>query len=587
MANAHTHHPASQLRKRRPLHLALIALTGIVMAASLAGCTETSNPSTSSTKVKFVDVTDQAGIGQLQYTTPDCGSMPQCGPESMSGGAAAGDYDNDGNVDLFVTRLDATPFLYRNKGDGTFEDKTAASGVDLGGKLLKSNSAGWGDVNNDGCLDLYVTAMRDVRNYLFMGDCKGHFTEEGVQRSATPVETKPTVFGMGMTFGDYDRDGFLDMFISEWRADFVRGRDTPWPQGTDHHNRLLKNNGAANPGTFTDVTKAAGIELSGRSKDPDFRGAFGFAPTLIDLNDDGWLDLAIAADFVSSGIWWNNQDGTFTDGTKSSGVGTDEAGMGSTFGDYDQDGRIDWFITAIFDACKDCGRSHAIDGNRLYHNDGNKTFSDRTDRAGVRDGAWGWGATFIDYNNDSWLDIAHTAGFHMPGMPHIDRFRNDPTFFQRNNGDGTFTEIGEEVGIRDSKDGRGLLALDYNNDGAMDLLLVQHGLKPRLFKNDGGSKNGWVNVKAVGSKAPRDGVGARIRVTYDKSKAPLEGVVTAGDNFQSMNPLLQHFGVGSGKAKITEVRVSWPSGCAQIFRDVERNTTVEAREADCGTQSSW
>lgn len=577
-------------------HARLAGLAGtLVVVLLLAGCTKTNTPASSTgmkLAPKFVDVSEAAGITHIQYHGRDCGSMPECGPEAMTGGAAAGDYDNDGNIDLFVTRHDETPILYRNKGDGTFEDKTKESGLDLDGKLLKSNSAGWGDVDNDGCLDLYVTALRDFRNYLFMGDCKGHFTEEAIARQATPVESVPSVFGMGVSFGDYDRDGFLDIFIAEWRAEEVRGRKTPWPAGTPHHNRLLKNNGAASPGTFTDVTKAAGIEMDGRSKNPEFHGAFGFAPALIDVDDDGWLDLAIAADFVTSGIWWNNRDGTFTDGTRAAGVGTDEAGMGSTFADYDQDGRTDWFVTAIYDACAaDCGRTHAVDGNRMYHYDGNRTYSDRTDRAGVRDGAWGWGATFIDYDNDTWPDIAHTAGFHMAGMPHIDRFRNDPTFFQRNNGDGTFTEVGNEVGIRDSKDGRGLLAFDYDNDGDLDLFLVQHAQKARLFRNEGGNKNGWVKVKAVGEgvtgKAPRDGVGAKVTVTYDKSKAPLISKVAAADNYLSMNPLVQHFGVGPGKAKIHEVKVSWPTGCAQTFREIERGTTVEAKEADCGKQSSW
>jgi hypothetical protein len=565
--------------------------TGFVLAVLLVAtaCTNTSSSRSNNPtgQVKFTDVTLEAGIDYIQYHGRDCGSTMECGPESMTGGVAAGDYDNDGFVDLFVTRHDEPPILYRNTGRGSFEDKTKEAGVDLGGKLLKGNGAGWADLDNDGCLDLYVTALRDTRHYLFMNDCNGHFSEQAVERGATPVEDKPTVFGMGVTFGDYDKDGYLDIFVAEWRASMVRGRPTTWTQGTRHHNRLLRNKGKEAPGSFTDETDRAGINLDGRSGNPEWEGAFGFAPTFIDLDGDGWLDLAVAADFVTSGIWWNNGDGTFTDGTKAAGVGTDEAGMGSTFGDYDGDGRIDWFVTAIYDECGPaCGRTHAIDGNRLYRYDGNRVFSDHTDRARVRNGAWGWAATFIDYDNDTDLDIAHTAGFHMVGMPHIDRFRQDPTFFERNDG-GVYTEIGEEVGIRDSKEGRGLLSFDYDNDGDLDLFLVQHAARPRLFRNDGGNANGWLKVKTKGSKSGRDGIGAKITVTYDRSKAPLVGVVTAGDNYLSMNPLVQHFGLGPGKDPVAEVRVAWPAGCAQTFRDVQRNTVLVADEAECGTQSSW
>jgi hypothetical protein len=537
--------------------------------------------------VLFEDVTLAAGIDYIQDHQEGCEAWMECGPEVMSGGAAAADYDNDGWIDLAVTRIDAPPLLYRNTGDGKFVDVSAEARIGgPGSDLLGSNGAAWGDVNNDGCLDLYLTRIRARHHALFISDCKGRFREEAVARRATPVEEEPTIFGTGVAFGDYDRDGFIDIFVTEWH--FFRGTKPA------SHNRLFKNRGPSSPGFFEDKTEEAGIELFGRSPLVRYTGVFGFAPAFIDLDDDGWQDLAIAADFGSSGLWWNNRDGTFKDGTKAAGVGTDENGMGSAFADYDNDGRIDWFVTSIFEECTGmaCGTGYGITGNRLYRNDGNRVFSDWTDRANVRDGAWGWAASFLDFDNDGLVDIVHTSGFKVPGNPDFDRFSTNPTFLQHNVGDGRFENIAGDAGIADTILGRGLVVFDFDRDGFQDILVVQRSNRPRLFRNKGArhreaGSNGWIDIRLRGTRPgmTRDALGtkifvtARVRRSGQSDELEQLQVVASTDNYLSHNPYELHFGVG--RASSVRVRVVWPDGCLQTYEDVGVGQVLGLDDAGC------
>lgn len=532
----------------------------------------------SNTAPVFADVTAEAGLDYLQDASPDCGDWQECGPEIMSGGAAAGDYDRDGKLDLAVTRIDNPPILYRNRGDGSFEDVSLGAGIGGPGGHLGTSGVVFGDIDNNGCADIYMTRVRKPHHVLYMNDCKGHFSEEAVARHASPVDEVAMVFGQGVTLGDYDRDGFLDIFVSEWRF------RKPGVSG-ESHNRLLRNKGRVAPGHFEDTTAKAGIDFEGRSPIGGHNGIFGFAPAFVDLDDDGYQDLAVAADFGSSGLWWNNKDGTFTDGTKSSGVGSDENGMGSTFGDFDLDGRLDWFVTSIFDDCMpgQCDHMFGITGNRLYRSEGNRSFSDYTDRAGVRDGAWGWGSSSFDADNDGDLDIAHTSGFHVLGEDRYEKFRSNPTFLQVNNGNGQFTDLGAEAGVRDTVEGRGLLTFDYDNDGDLDLLVIQRRDQPKLFRNDtqGG---GWLKIRLRGNgpRSTPEAVGARVTVLRTAGKAPMIREVGMRDNYLGQDPLEAHFGLGESGGDVAEVRVSWPSGCVQTLRDVKANQVLVLDEAACG-----
>ncbi len=291
----------------------------------------------------------------------------------LAGGAAAGDYDNDGWVDLYVTRLDDTDLLFRNQGDGTFSNATlnAFGPTPI---IAPTNGAQWGEIDNDGDLDLYVTVINAKRHYLYINDGRGHFTEEGLDRGAA-MSGCHVLYGFSASFGDYDRDGFLDLHVTEW------WRQNQNSSRQDYYNiRLLRNRGADKPGHFTDVTERVGVGMEKvRIKLVDstkLHAAAAFSTRFTDLDRDGWPDLIITSDYRTSRLFWNNGDGTFSDGTVSAGVGQEENGMGSTVGDMDGDGDLDWFVTSIW-----AGNlvKEYVTGNRLYQNNGDRTFSDFTE----------------------------------------------------------------------------------------------------------------------------------------------------------------------------------------------------------------
>ncbi len=349
--------PARQLLMRSKAGAWLACLVGFVSSAS-------ADP-------VFEDVTVPAGVSYLQHAAqvpPNCIFGSFCEVDRMSGGAAVADVDADGDLDLFVTRLDAPDILFLNRGDGTFEAAGPPAG--FAAYDLQSNGAAFGDIDNDGDSDLFITVVGEQgdptnnRNYLFINDGAGAFSESAVGRGAASAGSPRRTFGVG--FGDYDGDGFLDAHVTEWLP--VQPSNA----------RLLHNEGLQNPGHFSDETSAAGVSQN---------LVDGFASSFTDLDGDGWPDLVVAADFGSSRLYWNDGDGSFTNGTTSAGVGSDENGMGSTFGDFDADGDLDWFVTSIFDPNETCeihGCNWGASGNRLYRYDGARSFSDATDAAGVR-----------------------------------------------------------------------------------------------------------------------------------------------------------------------------------------------------------
>jgi hypothetical protein len=516
----------------------------------------------------FTDVTFLAGINHVQHSLAN----PTVGfgePGAMSGGAAAGDYDGDGFIDLYVTRLDAPDILYRNRGDGTFENVTATSGINRGSG---SNGAGWQDIDNDGDLDLYVTSLADTRFYLYVNDGLGNFTEEGLERGAA-IDGPDLHYGYSVTFGDYDDDGYLDIHTCEWRRDAQEN-----PTGAPSNSRLLRNLGTMSPGHFEDVTQIAGVALDtvvGGAND----GTFSFSSRFSDLDGDGHLDLVIASDFSESRLFWNNGDGTFTDGTDASGVGgvkviTDENGMGSAIGDYDGDGFLDWFVTSIFDPNSTCEIEPCMwgyTGNRLYHNNGDRTFTDATDAAGVRDGGWGWGTTFIDYDNDGDLDLVMTNGIRFPGTSGEDAYNNDAMRFWENDGAGNFTEVAAALGVTDTGSGKGLLKFDYDNDGDLDLLVVNTGARPILYRNDVNNGNGWLRIKIIGNES---GIGAKITLTAEAGGPSQIREINAGSNFLSQDEVTAHFGLGQGTAPVDKVEIKWPDGTVLVLTDLPRNQVI-------------
>lgn len=541
-----------------------VSACGVLAAVGAAG--------TAHGQLTFVDVTAASGISYVQHPFTMGGQQQYY----YTGGATCGDYNNDGWIDIFVTRMDNTDILYQNNGDGTFTDVTLQA---FGPTPLVAHTNGCqtADVDNDGDLDIYVTALSTNRYYLYINDGTGVFTEEAAARGAD-LFGADMHFGYSVGFGDYDLDGYLDFYTSEWRLDSQNLTGAP------QNSRLFRNEGSSNPGHFTDQTIAAGVYLDFvLSNNPDVFDSMSFAPRFTDIDRDGHPDLLVAGDHQTSRLFWNNGDGTFTDGTYNAGVGTDTFGMGSTVGDYDLDGDLDWFVTSIY---SEDPNQPLRDGNRLYRYDGNRTFSDATDAAGVRDGQWGWGASFADFDNDGDLDLAQTNGVDFM-VPHYNptshgRYINDPTILWINDGLGNFTDQAVLLGVTDTASGKGLLTLDFDNDGDLDIFITNCGGQPILYRNDGGNLNNWLRIDTVGTLSNRDGIGAFITVTPDSSMPGnvLVHEIDGGSNFLSQNQRTAHFGLGQ-QTQVDTIRIEWPSGITQVLSDVSANTLLEVTEPDC------
>ena len=530
------------------LHNRCLAVCAIIILLSQA--------SAPAQPVTFQDVTNTAGLSYLQWD----GAQPaqQFLPGLiMTGGAATGDYDNDGWPDLYVTCVNAPNRLFRNTRDGRFLEVVLPGGLNVNLNSTSSYCC-WADVNNDGFLDLFVLTWSEIDlRHLYMSDGAGNFTDETVLRGlALPPGGTNQRFASAV-FGDYDLDGDLDLFITE-------------RNGLNNvANLLFQNDGS---GFFTDVTAAAGISLP---------ATYGFTPRFSDINNDGWPDLLIAADFGTSRMLKNLGNGQFSDITTAAGVGTDENGMGSAVGDVDNDGDLDWFVTSIYDPDDSCATQSCNwgnSGNRLYRNDLNDSFTDATDIAGVRDGYWGWGASFFDFDNDGDLDLGMTNGFANSGS-FTTRFLADPVRLWQNDGTGVMTEVSASTQFTDTGSGKGFLVLDYDRDGDLDVFIVNNSAQPVLYRNNGGNTNSWLKVRLRGHRTNRFGIGARILVQATQNGPTQMREITCGNNYMSQNELEAHFGLGSGVSTIQTVTVQWPaSGLVQVLNNVAANQSLLIEE---------
>jgi hypothetical protein len=482
----------------------------------------------------FTDVTAAAGL-TYEHGYVDTSVTGFREPSNVAGGVAAGDYDGDGRVDLYVVRGDiGANLLFRNRGDGTFEERGAAAGVALTG--VRSCGPLFADLDGDGWLDLFVGGVDGTPPSLFHNNGDGTFTDvtaaSGLLASG-PLDTYSAIAG------DYDRDGDLDLFLTHWAStNFVPGASSF---------QLWQNDGH---GHFTDVTVPAGI----RTTDVGVQ-FFPFAGNFADIDGDGWPDLLVTGDFGTSRVYLNLRDGTFVDTTDRT-VITDQNGMGAAIGDYDGDGDLDWFVSSIWDADGIAESNWGTTGNRLYRNRGDGTFDDTTDAAGVREGDWGWAATFQDLNNDGQLDLFQVNGFGAPGIAQTAQFFADPARLFVGNGDGTFTERAMELGVADTLLGRGVVAFDYDGDGDIDLFIQNNGGPGRLYRNDGGNALHWLDVELRGRAPNVQAIGARVRATVD-GRAQLREL-RAGTNYVSQDPVVAHFGLGA--ARRATVEVVWPDG---------------------------
>ena len=499
--------------------------------------------------------------------------------ESTGCGCAFIDYDNDGWMDLFLlsgTRLEGAPAgatsrLYKNNRDGTFTDVTEKAGL---------GAAGWasgvcvGDYNNDGFDDLFCTAFG--QNTLYRNNGDGTFTD--VTKAAGLLGAQPR-WGAGCSFLDYDRDGHLDLFVSNYvRFSFehapVPGENSNchWkgipvecgPRGmpTGRHS-LYRNNG---DGTFTDVTEQAGIAKATQG--------YGMTVVAADLDEDGWPDIYVACDSTPSLLFMNNHDGTFREegvlrGVALSEDGTEQAGMGVGVGDYDLDGHLDLFKTHFAD-----------DANGLYRNDGKGNFDDvtRTSRLGVETRYVCWGAGIVDLDNDGHPDLFMVTGNVYPEVERkLPQYANKtPRAVFRNLGNGTFEELMETAGpaIAEAHCSRGCAFGDFDNDGDVDVLIVNLNEPPSLLRNDLRGKPNWIKVRLEGVKSNRSAIGARVLARYG-GKTQAQAVLSQSSFYSCNDPRL-HFGLGS--ATSVDLDVYWPNGLHESFKQVAANQLLTLRE---------
>lgn len=507
----------------------------------------------------FTDITNASG---LNFTVGYSEEPGDNGMISMvAGGVAAGDYDADGDIDLFIVRGDVGPnLLYRNDGNNTFTDVAAAAGLQYTKSATENyrhSGPMFADMDGDGDLDLYMGGVQGDPSLIFANNGDGTFSDVTITSGISEIESPQNI---SAAFGDYDLDGDLDLLISHWQS--PRSRTTP---GDTEH--LWRNESTANEIRFVSVSVQA--ELSPtimtlqdpRAGDADMD--FTFTPSFARINDDLYPDILMVADFDTSMVFINDGDGTFTNTTDVD-VLRDTAGMGSAIGDYDNDGDLDWFVSSIYYE----GTGQDPNGNRLYRND-NGQFVDVTNAAGVANGSWGWGACFLDLDNDGNLDLFHTNGwFDDP----LFNWATDASRAFVANGSGVFTEEANSLGLIDQDQGRGVVCADFDNDGDVDIFvwISSDTIGGRLFRNDH-SQNNFLKIKLNGLPPNTAATGARIKVTVGTSTQMRE--VSLNSNFISQNPTDQIFGLGTA-GQADSVTIEWPDGQMSDLGIVQANQSL-------------
>lgn len=500
--------------------------------------------------------------------------------EAIGTGAAFFDYDNDGWLDIFLpsgTRLKdpppgATNRLYRNNRKGGFTDVTKGSGLE---RADWASAVTAGDYDNDGDEDLFVTYFGP--NSLYRNNGDGTFTDVA---ASAGLHDKTPRWGAGCTFLDYDLDGDLDLFVSRYlRFDFEaiprKGvANCNWkgvavhcgPRGLPKaEHSLHRNNG---DGTFTDVTGASGIGAA----DP----GYGLTAVSADFNADGWPDIYVACDSTPSLLFINQQDGTFEEegllrGVALSDDGMEQAGMGVGVGDFDTDGDLDIFKTHF-----------SGDTNTLYRNNGQGDFEDITVGAGlaVETRFVSWGAGMFDLDNNGLPDLFWATGDVYPELeqklPHLPL--RTPRVLFRNIDGARFEQLLTEAGpaVSAAHCSRGVAFGDYDNDGDLDVLIVNLNEPPSLLRNDlpGGSR--WIKVQLVGRGSNRSAIGSTVKVRYG-SRVQAQAKV-AQSSFYSVSDHRLHFGLGQEAS--VDIEVVWPNGVSQWHRRIEANRLVVIREGD-------
>jgi enediyne biosynthesis protein E4 len=529
---------------------------------------------TSTSTLLFRDITAEAGITFQHHAAPEKKYIV----ESMSGGVALFDYNNDGLVDMFFvdsltveTARDssaARSALYRNLGNGKFEDVTEKSGL---------AHPGWGmgvctaDVDGDGWEDLYVTVLG--KNRLYRNNHDGTFTDIAEQAGVTGGG-----WSTGCGFADSDRDGHLDLFVSRYvKVDLDHlptfGKDKTCeyrgiavqcgPRGLPGESDFLFHNDGK--GHFSEVGTRAGVS--------DPRGYFGLGIAWFDYNDDGWPDLYVANDATPNFLYRNNQDGTFKDVSFPAGVavsedGAEQGSMGVAVGDYVNAGRLSLFVS-----------NFSEEYNALYRHDGDH-FSDVSFRSGTAPASLpyvGWGTAFIDYDNDQLLDIIVVNGHVYPQLDAV-RLGASAGYRQRkllyhNRGGGTFEEVAAQFGrvMMDERVGRGLAVGDIDNDGRLDVVINNLDGIPEVLHNELPDRGNWLLVKLTGAAGNTDAIGAVVTAATGGTRQ--RRLVQSGTSYISQNDMRMHFGLGSA-AQVDSLEVRWPDGTTSKRSNVKANQLI-------------
>lgn len=526
----------------------------------------------------------QASFTEVTTTALPMPTMSNGQPPNLDGGATTGDFDNDGDLDIIIPTREDRDLYFRNNGDGSFSEIGEQVGFTF---VTDGRSAAAGDIDNDGDLDVYVTAHIEQGHYLYINDGNGVFTEEaGLRGASIPGGFR---FGRGVAFGDYDQDGYLDIFVAEYLEPWMEVLETSGPIS-----RLLRNRGALQPGYYDDVTITAGLVQNGI---PGYRpGVYPHTPRFSDLDRDGWPDLVIASDYDESRLYWNNGNGTFTDGTANSGFATGRTEMGMDTADINGDGLLDIVTTSIFlDQDDDGIPDNHWDGNRLYLNNGDRTFADGTDAAGIRKGYWGWGVVAVDFDNDSDLDLFQANGFEdcpscveeFPDVTWVGGFLDEPTLLFENDGNGIFTDVAVANGIVVNEVSVGVIAFDYDGDGDQDLLQINRGTAPNLFRNDTVNDSDWLQIKLNTSASAANGIGAYVTVTPSAGGASQTKEVSASGTWMAQDGSgILHFGLGDlAQASTVDVQIDWPTGVQTFHPAQPVNQRITFADALPGTLS--
>ena len=553
----------------------LFLLTACIIY-SLPSCSLISRAS-SDLNVRFVDVTEASGVRFKHITAPEKKYIV----ESMSGGVASFDYDNDGWLDIYLTNSltvdtagdpkSSRSSLYHNQRDGTFSDVTEKSGLGYPGWAM---GVATGDFDGDGWVDVYVACLGP--NHLYRNNGDGTFSD--VTQKAAVDDAR---WSTGAAFGDYDNDGDLDLFVTNYvdfrikdlpefgKGKFCQYRGIPvqcGPRGLPGAgDSLFRNNG---DGTFTDVSKSAGVS------DPD--GRFGMSALWSDLDGDGWMDLYVANDSGPNFLYKNNRDGTFKETGLLAGCavgedGNEQGSMGLAIGDYNHDGLLDIFVTNFSD-----------EYNTLYRQEKGLSFMDVSFASKLAQVSFpfvGWATEFLDYDNDGWIDLLVVNG-HV--YPQVDKVGVGTTYAQRillfhNDRNGVFSEVASTSGdvLMSRRVSRGAAFGDIDNDGDIDVVINNLDGPATVLKNEGGNKKNWLSIKTIGSRKNRDALGAQVKVTAEELVQVKE--VYSGGSYISQNDIRLHFGLGN-KTRVDSIEVRWPAGKVEVIRDVPANGFVVIEE---------